>query len=50
MNLGSNYEGSGNQPERATDALSKLPAGCKRDPAAITLSPHHPDSSDMRRI
>lgn len=50
MNLGSTHEGSGNRPERAAEALKKLPLGAKRDPAAITMPPHHPDSPEMRRI
>ena len=50
MNPGGTHGGSGNRPERAADALNKLPAGCKRDPAAITMPPHHPDSLKMRRI
>ena len=50
MNLGSTHEGSANKPDRAADALKKLPNGAHRDPAAITMPPHHPDSPEMRRI
>lgn len=49
-NLGSTHEGSGNRPERAAEALAKLPASAKRDPNRITVPPHHPNSEEMRRI
>lgn len=49
-NLGSTHEGSGNRPERAADALKKLPHDAVRDPANVTVPPHHPDSPEMRRI
>ena len=50
MNLGSTHEGSGNRPERAAAALKMLPRNAVRDPAKITVPPHHPDSPEMRRV
>ena len=50
MNLGSTHEGSGNDPVRANEAISRLPQGRSLDPERIDVPPYFPNTPEMKRL